>query len=257
MSLIDGRSWFRSHDMVSVLREDVELADAVDASRREAADAASRARVIHVRRGRWDAATAADRARGGHGLLVLVGLLMRRVEIDRHYGAELLGPGDPLSPLEMTDDVSTVAVESTWRVVEPLRLAELDRPWSFRMARHPEVGIELAARAVRRSRRLANTLAISQHPRLEPRLHLLLWELADRFGRVTPDGVHLPLPITHELLSHLAAARRPSVTSALQRLAGAGLLEPRDKGWILYGEAPAEPDRSPISFASGARFQTR
>jgi CRP/FNR family cyclic AMP-dependent transcriptional regulator len=246
-----GSPLLRSPGVVSVLEEDVELAGRVDPARRERAQHASRAHLAHVRRGRWDAQADAEACRGGHGLLVLSGLLMRRVEIDRHFGAELLGPGDPLSPLEMTGDVSTIAIESTWRVVEPLRLALLDRDWSFRMARHPEVAIELASRAVRRSRRLANTLAISQHPRLEPRLHLLFWELADRYGRVGPDGVHVPLPITHELLSHLAAARRPSVSAALKRLSTAGLVERRDGEWILHGDAPVDADYQPVLLVAG------
>ncbi len=47
---------------------------------------------------------------------------------------------------------------------------------------------------------------------------LLLWHLADRSGRVTPDGIHLPLRLSHDLLSDLVASRRPSVTTGLARL---------------------------------------
>jgi CRP/FNR family cyclic AMP-dependent transcriptional regulator len=247
----------RSPGVVRVLEEDVELAERVDPSRIASATQASRARLAIVRPGLWDATTDAETCSGGHGLLVLGGLLMRRVEIDRHYGAELLGPGDPLSPQEMTSEVSTVAIESMWRVVEPLRVALLDRAWSFRMAQHPEIAIEMTARAVRRSRRLANMLAISQHPRLGPRLHLVFWELADRYGRVASDGIHVPLPLTHELLSHLAAARRPSVTTALKRLSEAGLVERRGAEWVLYGDAPVDPDYQPVSSIRGRGLHPR
>ena len=51
---------------------------------------------------------------------------------------------------------------------------------------------------------------------------MLFWELADRYGKVHPDGIHLELPLTHEVLSHLAGARRPSVSGALTRLAEDG-----------------------------------
>jgi CRP-like cAMP-binding protein len=234
------------HEIVNVLQEDGELAGAVAAERREAALRTAPARLLRVPRGAWDAASVADAARGGHGLLVLSGLLMRRVEIDAHFGAELLGPGDPLNPGGGDGQYTSLAVEPSWRVVEALRLAVLDRAWSFRMSPFPEVAIELTARSMRRSRRLSNLLAISQQPRLEPRLHMLLWELADRYGRVGPDGVRVPLPITHELIANLAAARRPSVTTALNRLAASGLVERSEGGWLLHGDPPREaPGRAP------------
>jgi CRP/FNR family cyclic AMP-dependent transcriptional regulator len=221
-----------------VLDHDAGLAEAVHSGRRAAARAASHVTVVRVPRGAWDANEEAERCRGGHGLLVLDGLLIRRVAIDQHYGAELLGPGDPISPLEYAGAASSVAIESAWNVIEPLELAVLDRFWSFRMAAHPEVAIELASRGVRRSRRLANTLAISQQRRLELRLDLLLWELADRYGRPTVDGMSLDLPISHELLAQLAVARRPSVTTALARLRRDGRVERHHGGWLLHGEAP-------------------
>jgi CRP-like cAMP-binding protein len=71
---------------------------------------------------------------------------------------------------------------------------------------------------------------------------MLFWDLADRYGRVHPDGVHLDLPLTHEALSHLAGARRPSVSGALTRLAAAGHLERDGRRWVLRGEPPAVVD---------------
>ena len=38
----------------------------------------------------------------------------------------------------------------------------------------------------------------------------------------------------------LVAARRPSVTSALQGLAREGLISRADDGWLLHGEPPDE-----------------
>ena len=118
------------------------------------------------------------------------------------------------------------------------RLAVLDLLWTERMARYPRVGPALAGRAMLRARRLAAMMAISQQPRLDDRLWMLFWELADRHGRVHPDGVHVDLPLTHEVLSHLAGARRPSVSSALTKLADQGRLERNGRGWVLRGEPP-------------------
>jgi CRP-like cAMP-binding protein len=83
-------------------------------------------------------------------------------------------------------------------------------------------------------------MAIVQQPKLDIRLWLLFWELADRYGVVRRDGVHLDLPLTHEVLSHLAAARRPSVSGALSRLAADGKVRREGRGWVLCGQAPAD-----------------
>jgi CRP-like cAMP-binding protein len=89
------------------------------------------------------------------------------------------------------------------------------------------------------SRTLAFHLAIVHVRHAETRLHLLLWHLADRWGRVTPQGVHLPLALTHERLAHLVCMRRPTASTALQRLSKAGeLRRMRDGTWLLTGTPP-------------------
>ena len=86
--------------------------------------------------------------------------------------------------------------------------------------------------------RLVITMAIAQQPKLDIRLWMLFWELADRYGKVHADGIHLELPLTHEVLSHLAGARRPSVSGALTRLAEDGRLTRSGRNWVLSGERP-------------------
>jgi CRP/FNR family transcriptional regulator, cyclic AMP receptor protein len=228
-----------------VLQRDQGLADAVPAEHLTRAERESVARVLRVRAGRWDSRRQAEHARDGHGLLVLAGLLIRRVGIEDRFAAELLGPGDLLRPHEHDGEEAALPFEATWRILDGLELAALDRRWSLRMRPFVEVGIELTARAMQRSRRLANMFAIASYPHLEDRLSLLLWELADRYGRVRRDGVHVPVPMTHEVFSELAAARRPSVSAALSRLAAAGAVERVDDGWLLHGAAPSLRSHAP------------
>src|SRR5947207_9684154 len=80
-----------------VLREDPDLADAISPSERPRAIEECVARTIQVGRGRWNA-NSATAVHDGIGLLVLEGLLIRRVGIDGRFGAELLGEGDLLRP---------------------------------------------------------------------------------------------------------------------------------------------------------------
>jgi CRP/FNR family transcriptional regulator, cyclic AMP receptor protein len=221
-----------------VLDEDVDLAELVPEGHLGAARQSSLAAVLDVPTGMWDASREADRARDGYGLLVLDGVLVRRVGYGGRYGAELLADGDLLRPWEF-DGVDSIGFETGWRVLVPTRLAVLDLLWTERMVRYPRVGPALAGRALVRSRRLTAMMAIAQQPRLDDRLWMLFWELADRYGRVHPDGVHLDLPLTHEVLSHLVAARRPSVSGALTKLAGQGRLLRNGRGWVLSGDPPS------------------
>jgi CRP/FNR family cyclic AMP-dependent transcriptional regulator len=92
----------------------------------------------------------------------------------------------------------------------------------------------VVTRAVRRAQSLAAHLTISSMTRVEDRLSLLFWHLADRWGRVTPDGVLLELPLTHELLAELVGAQRPTVTSALTQLSRRNALLRQSSGtWLL------------------------
>ena len=223
-----------------VLGEDRDLPRALDERRRELARREGVAAVLELPCGTWDARQAADAARGGFGLLVLAGLLLRRVGRDGRFGAELLCPEDILRPWEHDGEATTVPFETAWRVLAPARLAVLDLDWARRMGPFPEIGATLVGRALERSRRLAVNMAIAQHPRLEMRLEVVLWHLAERLGHVHSDGVHLILPITHEALGNLVAARRPSVSAALGALVERGVLRREGDGWVLLGDPPSD-----------------
>ena len=83
-------------EIAGVLDCDVELAEAVPAEHRPAALHASRAHVLRVERGEWDACRDASAVRGGHGLLVLSGMVVRRVGLTDH--AWVLRGEPPVAP---------------------------------------------------------------------------------------------------------------------------------------------------------------
>ncbi len=176
----------------------------------------------------------------GIGLLVLEGLLLRRVGIDGRFGAELLGEGDLLRPWQGEDAQPTLPHTTGWRVLRQTRVAVLDRRVAHRFARYPELTGALVGRALERSRNLAVNMAIVQHARVDVRLRMLFWHLADRWGYVRTDGVSLPLRLTHTVLADLVAARRPTVTLALSELARQDLVLPDGRVWLLSGGPPGE-----------------
>jgi CRP-like cAMP-binding protein len=79
--------------------------------------------------------------------------------------------------------------------------------------------------------------AATCHPRADARIALLLWHLAERWGVVQPDGILVPLPLTHRLIGQLVGAERPSVSHALGRLASADLVTRKPNGLVLHGTA--------------------
>ena len=140
---------------------------------------------------------------------------------------ELVGHGDIVRPWSWDDRGSHVPAEIGWTVLEPTRLAVLDHKLVLRVAPWPPIGVELFTRGLRRAHHLAVALAITNHQRVDERLCLTLWHLAERWGRVTATGVVIPLPLGHQRLAHLVGANRSTVTSALGELADAGTLSRR------------------------------
>jgi CRP-like cAMP-binding protein len=109
-------------------------------------------------------------------------------------------------------------------------------------ARWPELAASLVCRAVDRSRATAFSFALTNLPLLEQRLLGLLWALADRWGRVRPDGVVVPIRLDHATLGRLVSARRASISRTTGQLAERGLLHrTTQRHWILTGDPPNLP----------------
>jgi CRP/FNR family cyclic AMP-dependent transcriptional regulator len=222
-----------------VLQEDVSLAEAVPVADRDKATEECIAAAVRIPEGNWNGHRA-DRTPGGIGLLVLHGLLIRHVGVSGSFGAELLGQGDILRPWQGEDAPRTLPQTTRWRVLEPTRVAVLDLEVARRFARYPELTGSLVARTLDRARRLAMNMAIVHQARVNVRLHMLLWHLAERWGYVCPEGTILPLRLTHEVLAELVAAQRPTVSSALSQLTANELVRAGREGWLLSGQPPVE-----------------
>jgi hypothetical protein len=222
-----------------VLDEDPDLHDRVPVSERPRAVTEAVARVQTLDLGIWDEPDAPGDHQDGYGLLVLDGLLARRVTLGRFDCTELLGQGDLLRPWSFSSTASAVPSEVTWNVVEPVRLATLDRRFAMAAAPWPEIAAALMDRIVQRARWLAFQLAVCHVVRVDTRLLLMMWHFADRWGRMTKDGARIRLPVTHSVLASVVGARRPSVTTALGRLQDQGLIQRLPGGaWLLHGAPP-------------------
>jgi CRP-like cAMP-binding protein len=234
---------------VRIAEADPDLVAGLDPERRQLARRHLVAEMAVLRRGEPVDGVCGDRDPDDLlGLLIVEGLVLRRVELLGRSGVEILGPGDVLRPWQFDGDLGSVPAEAEYRVCEAASLAILDPDVQAVLHRFPSVVRELFARAVQRTNTLALNLALAQLPRVDARLLVLFWHLADRFGNVHAQSVKVPVRLSHATLAELVYARRPSVTTALGRLAERGLVSRgRDGQWTLHGPPPSEPGRRPAA----------
>jgi CRP/FNR family transcriptional regulator, cyclic AMP receptor protein len=195
-------------------------------------------RVWSLPRGNWPSATHTEH--GLMGLLVVDGVLARCIGFGKASYPELLGRGDLIRPWEAEPDGHLGHLDVTYQVLEPCRVAVLDRRFAGIVGRWPEIVDQLLSRAMNRARALDFSMAIAQLPLLEVRLLAVLWHLADRWGVAADDGVHVPIRLTHSLLAEMVLARRPSVSTALAELDRRGLVSRAGEGWLLHGAPPTD-----------------
>jgi CRP/FNR family transcriptional regulator, cyclic AMP receptor protein len=225
---------------VAVLRADPDLGRSLDTAVREDAARLLKASYLALPNGYWDPG-AVMWAGGGLGVLVLDGLIVRDVILAGTRSTELIAAGDVLDPNDHWRADRFVSIDVEWTVVEESRLAILDQEFLSRAAHWPPVIADLYDRAAGRAFRLATHAAISKLGHVELRLQALMWHLAERWGRVSGDGVVVPLRVSHATLGRLVGARRPTVTLALKDLGARGEIVRRDDGaWLLPGEPPEE-----------------
>jgi CRP/FNR family cyclic AMP-dependent transcriptional regulator len=231
--------------VVRVLREDPDLLRDVGDATAHAAREAAIAPALTLSPGAWRPPRDPERFSRHLGLLLLSGLIMRTIELAGAESPELIGAGDLIRPWDDHEgEVASVAFASVFTVLTPVRFAVLDEAFCRTICRWPTVVSALVGRTVQRTRWNSVHLALSRLQRIDSRLLLLLWHLADRWGRVRRDGVELPVRLTHAQLAKLVGAQRPSVTVALRGLAESGrVVRAPGGGWLLTGGPPEEAMR--------------
>jgi CRP-like cAMP-binding protein len=240
---------------VNVLDEDPGLGESLTPEALERARSQAEAPLLTLPSGRWNYVGDAATMRGHLGLLVLDGLLARHVLIGSLGSTEFLGSGDLLRP--WSADSGTLAQAAIhWEVLAETRLAVLDHDFAMHMRPWPEIAAALLDRADQRARSLAFQLALRQAVRVEDRVLVALRHLADRWGRVGPQGTTLALPRTSgAVLARIVGARRQSVSAALTSLRRQELIDRRRDGtWVLreYPKVDAlTPGRRASDVAAG------
>jgi CRP/FNR family transcriptional regulator, cyclic AMP receptor protein len=184
--------------------------------------------AIEVPAGPWSPPEPLHRAMA---VIVLAGQLFRSEGIFARPAVQLLGPGD-------LGECQARPESREWRALQRAQLAVLDDRFLLGARRWPGLMAGLAHRLIEAQQEQQTRTAICTMPRVEERILALLCHLAGRWGRVTPDGVALTLPITHALLGALIGSRRSTVSLALHTLHDHGFLDRHGDGtWLLPPDA--------------------
>jgi len=227
---------------LSLLDLDPDLAQLLRDERLREAHEQLQVEVRRLPEGPWSAGRLAATNPEHVGLLVLEGVVSREVVVADTVSTELLGPGDVLRPWAVSGSPSLLQITVRWSVLTECRVAILDRRFGNRVIQWPEVNSVLIDRIDHRAQRLATTQAISQLNRVDRRLLALFWHLAERWGRMTPEGMAVPLTLSHRMLGQLVGARRPTVSTAIGDLARRDELVRRANGsWLLRGAPIGAP----------------
>ncbi len=218
---------------VSLIDVEPQLGAELDADQRERARRTIVAAAIEVPAGPWQEPVAGYGEGNAYGVLLVDGFVLRTVTMGERGTAQLFGPGDVMQSWPEEDLPSPVSVEVTWTVISRTTLVRLDDRVIALAGRWPSVLRRLAWRASSVAGRVCLQVAIARVPRLEERVLLLFWGLAERWGSMTPGGMLLPIRLTHEAIAALTAASRPPVSSALSQLSRDGQLCRTREGWRL------------------------
>lgn len=228
--------WIRgTPNTVSLLDIEPDLGRGIDPQEWELARQSTRATLTRVDRRERGLLTGAGATGDIIGLIVNAGMISREIALGEHVAFELLAPGDVLLPLAPDDlDLGGRVVLTA---LHPAELIVLSKPFMQAAARWPSLLTNLHRRLEAQRRRLAVQGLAAHLPRVEDRLLLTLWILAERCGRVTPEGIVVPLSLSHEALGRLAAARRPTITLALRTLESTGCVQRGRDGHLTLGPA--------------------
>jgi CRP-like cAMP-binding protein len=161
-------------------------------------------------------------------------------DAERHRTVTLLEEGDVLLPA--SESWASVGPRVRGRALEPSVVLVIDRARFEGWLTEPRIAANLVRVLAAQIADRELAVAIALEPRVERRLLLKLRQLAERFGRVTPQGVRLDLRLTHQQLAEMVGAVRESVTIALGKLVQSEEITIESRTIWIHPAGEADPE---------------
>jgi hypothetical protein len=226
--------------VVRILDLDPDLGQGIDEAEWKLASRECLGDLVRMHRGPSRLPSGHHQIRDWFAFVIMKGLVCREIALRDHHMVELLGPGDVLQ-LPVAAGRPALGGPVRLTAIDEAVLIALGGTFVGAAARWPSL-LQAVMERIEVQRELLAVQAVIGHlPLAEHRALLMLSHLANRWGRVTPGGVLLPLPLTHQLIGKLIAARRSTVTLALSPLEADGsLVRLEDGSWLLTDLADAK-----------------
>ena len=158
----------------------------------------------------------------------------------RHRTVTLMEEGDVLLPA--AESWMSVGPRLRGRALETSVVLLVDSPRFEAWLTEPRIAANLVRVLAAQVADRELAVAIALEPRVERRLLLKLRQLAERFGRVTPQGVRLDLRLTHQQLAEMVGAVRESVTIALGKLVQSDEITIENRTIWIHSVAEHDPE---------------
>ena len=144
----------------------------------------------------------------------------------------ILGPGDMIGEIALLGETERTA---TIVAIDACQLLAIGRP-EFRafLESHPGAAIALLQVLARRIARLSELVEDTQFLNLPVRLAKKILELAESYGKQTPDGLRVELRLSQEEWGDLVGATRESVNKQLRTWTKEGYLSVEDRRVIIH-----------------------
>jgi CRP-like cAMP-binding protein len=188
--------------------------------------------LVHVEPGK-DITRAFEQADNPVGLVVVDGIIFKTTRLRHRRVHELFSKGDVLPPpahLAWQDDLDRASTDTYARTF--VTLLVLADNWRRAVGHWPQLEDLVRKRFADQADRSSMHKAISAANNAADRiLDLFRSDLADRFGRVTSDGIIIELNLTHEHIAGLVGITRRTASKALGELAAAGELVRTGADW--------------------------
>src|SRR4051812_12477241 len=197
-----------NEERIALLEADPDLARHVASSELSRARSSVTAPLVTLAEGRFEPQDVFAPGTNPFAALVLSGLVAREITVGGQPTLRLLGPGDLIHGGSMAPGLLTP--QQSYTAAVPTQVALLDDRFLQAVRHWPRLLTALVERTADHHDATLIQLAISQQPRVEDRLVVLLRALAERWGVVDGGGVIVPPPPPHQALRRPVRAPRPA-----------------------------------------------